>query len=103
MNRLVIAALSAASAGALLIASSPPAQAVAGDVVVFSTESQRLETYRNPEGCNKLPPAAHVLVNLSSSDLVIYGDPFCMTPGLTVDAGYGSHVPAGSGSFLIRR
>ncbi|MFI9450005.1 hypothetical protein [Amycolatopsis sp. NPDC052450] len=101
MNRLVIAALSAASVGALLIVPSPPAEAAAGNVVVFSTEFQRLDTFRNPEGCNKLPVAAHVLANLSSSDLVIHGDPFCLTPGLTVRAGYGSHVAAGSGSFSV--
>ncbi|WP_410585785.1 hypothetical protein [Amycolatopsis sp. lyj-108] len=101
MNRLVIAALSAASAGALLILPSPPAEAAAGSVVVFSTEFQRLDTFRNPEGCNKLPIAAHVLANLSSSDLVIHGDPLCLTPGLTVRAGYGSHVAAGSGSFSV--
>lgn len=103
MNRLVIAALSAASAGALLIVSSPPAQAAVGTVVVFSTELQQLETYENPEGCNKLPTAAHVLANLTFSELVVHGDPFCLTPGLTVDAGYGSHVPADSGSFSISR
>ncbi|ANN17221.1 hypothetical protein SD37_17275 [Amycolatopsis orientalis] len=103
MNRLVSAALSAVVAAALLIVSSPSAMAAAGNVVVFSTEFERLETYRNPEGCNKLPLSAHVLANLSSSDLVIHGDPLCLTPGLTVSPGYGSHVTPGSGSFSISR
>jgi len=103
MNRLVAAIVSAASVGALLIVPSPPAQAAAGNVVVFSTEFERLETYRNPEGCNKLPIAAHVLVNLSSSEVVVHGDPFCLTPGFTVNQGFGSHVAPGSGSFSVNR
>ncbi|WP_370310905.1 hypothetical protein [Amycolatopsis sp. WAC 01376] len=93
--------MSAASAGALLILPSPPAEAAAGSVVVFSTEFQRLDTFRNPEGCNKLPIAAHVLTNQTSSEVVVHGDPFCLTPGLTVNPGYGSHVAAGSGSFSV--
>ncbi|MFD5247883.1 hypothetical protein ACFWIW_25320 [Amycolatopsis sp. NPDC058340] len=103
MKRLVAAVLSAASVGALLIVPSPPAQAAAGNVVVFSTEFERLDTYRNPEGCNKLPIAAHVLVNLSSAEVVVHGDPFCLTPGLTVNQGFGSHVAPGSGSFSVNR
>ncbi|WP_340688030.1 hypothetical protein LCL61_18770 [Amycolatopsis coloradensis] len=101
MNRLVIAALSAASAGALMIVASPPAQAAAGEVVVFSTEFQRLDTYRNPEGCHKLPIAAHVLANRTSAEVVIHGDPLCLTPGMRVQAGFGSHVPSGTGSFSV--
>ncbi|EME51183.1 hypothetical protein [Amycolatopsis decaplanina] len=103
MNRFVTAVLSAASASMLLLASSPPAQAVAGEVVVFSHELQRLDSYKNPEGCNILPVAAHVLVNQSSSGVVVHGDPLCLTPGVRVEAGYGSHVPPMSGSFSISR
>ncbi|WP_414942741.1 hypothetical protein [Amycolatopsis sp. cmx-11-51] len=103
MNRLVHAALCAASASALLVASSPAAQAATGNVVVFSTELERLETYENPEGCTKLAPSAHVLANLTSSKLVVHGDPLCLTPGVTVDPGYGSHVQPGSGAFSISR
>lgn len=103
MNRLVNAALCTVSAGALMLVASPPAMAAEGSVVVFSTEFERLATYSNPEGCTKLPAAAHVLANLSSSDLVIYADPLCMTPGSTVKAGYGSHVTPGSGSFSTSR
>ncbi|RSN54597.1 hypothetical protein DMH01_36035 [Amycolatopsis sp. WAC 04182] len=101
MNRLAIAALSAASACALLIVASPAAQAAAGEVVVFSTEFQRLDTYRNPEGCHKLPIAAHVLANLTSAEVVVYGDPLCLMPGVRVPAGFGSHVPPGTGSFSV--
>ncbi|MEU9686110.1 hypothetical protein [Amycolatopsis japonica] len=103
MNRFFAAVSSAAAVGALLIVPSPPAQAVAGEVVVFSTEFERLDTYRNPEGCNKLPIAAHVLVNLSSSEVVIHADPLCLTPGLPVAPGFGSHVAPGSGSFSVNR
>ncbi|UMO99918.1 hypothetical protein [Amycolatopsis sp. EV170708-02-1] len=103
MKRFVAAVLSAASVGALLIVSSPPAQAAAGNVVVFSTEFQRLDTYRNPEGCTKLPIAAHVLVNLSSSEVVVHPDPLCLTPGMRVEQGFGSHVMPGSGSFSVNR
>ncbi|MFI5560240.1 hypothetical protein ACIA2T_13265 [Amycolatopsis japonica] len=103
MNRLVAAMSSAASVGALLIVPSPPAQAAAGEVVVFSTEFQRLDTYRNPEGCNKLPIAAHVLLNLSSAEVVVHSDPLCLTPGMPVNPGFGSHVTPGSGSFSVNR
>ncbi|OLZ58482.1 hypothetical protein [Amycolatopsis keratiniphila] len=103
MNRLVAAVLSAASVGALLIVPSPPALAAAGEVVVFSTEFQRLDNYRNPEGCNKLPVAAHVLLNLSSSEVVVHADPLCLTPGMVVGQGFGSHVTPGSGSFSVNR
>ncbi|MFB4263387.1 hypothetical protein [Nonomuraea sp. GTA35] len=30
---------------------------------------------------------------------VVYGDPFCLAPGLTIHPGYGAHVMPGSGSF----
>lgn len=101
MNRLVIAAMSAVSVGALLMVASPPAQAAAGEVVVFSTEFQRLDTYRNPDGCYKLPIAAHVLANLTSAEVGVHGDPLCLTPGMRVPAGYGSHVQPGTGSFSV--
>ncbi|MFC3453797.1 hypothetical protein [Amycolatopsis speibonae] len=103
MNRFVAAAVSAASAGALMIVPNPPAQASAGEVVVFSTEFTQLDTYRNPVGCKKLSITAHVLANQTSSDVVVHGDPLCLTPGLTVRPGYGSHVQPGSGAFSIRR
>lgn len=73
--------------------------AASGDVVVFSSEFQPLNTYSNPEGCQHLPPAAHVLSNLTDSPVKVYGDPFCLTPSLVVQPGYGTHVPGGAGSF----
>ncbi|MFF9208337.1 MULTISPECIES: hypothetical protein [unclassified Streptomyces] len=91
-----------AAAGALLAASAGSVTARAaepGDVVVFSTELAPLTVYHDPSGCQKLPPDAHVLTNQTDRPVVIYGDPFCLTPGLTVQPGYGSHVAPGSGSF----
>ncbi|MDA3643887.1 hypothetical protein LZ318_33265 [Saccharopolyspora indica] len=79
--------------------SAGTAAAAGGDVVVFETEVQQLTTYTSPEGCHKLPMAAHVLVNNTDKPVQIYGDPFCLTPSLTVAPGYGSHVAPGSGSF----
>ncbi|UNS99845.1 hypothetical protein MMF93_27885 [Streptomyces tubbatahanensis] len=66
---------------------------------MFSTEFQPLTHYENPEGCHKLPLDAHVLNNNTDQPVKVYGDPFCVTPGLTVQPGHGSHVAPGSGSF----
>ncbi|RKT89230.1 hypothetical protein SAMN05421805_1354 [Saccharopolyspora antimicrobica] len=79
--------------------SAGTAAAASGEVVVFETEMQQLTTYTAPEGCHKLPMAAHVLVNNTDQPVRIYGDPFCLTPSVTVQPGYGSHVAPGSGSF----
>ncbi|WP_406409210.1 hypothetical protein OG923_10335 [Streptomyces halstedii] len=78
-------------------ASAAPADT--GEVVVFRTEVAQLTTYDSPRGCHKLPADAHVLVNRSDRPVRVYGDPFCLTPGLTVQPGYGAHVVPGSGSF----
>ncbi|MGW3467627.1 hypothetical protein ACWDKQ_03980 [Saccharopolyspora sp. NPDC000995] len=78
-----------------------PASAATGQVTVFETEAQPLTTYENPDGCYKLPLAAHVLNNQTDKPVRIYGDPFCMTPSLTVEPGRGSHVAPGSGSFSL--
>jgi hypothetical protein len=91
-----------AAAGALLAASAATGTAAAaehGDVVVFTTEATPLTVYRDPQGCQKLPPDAHVLTNHTDRPVTVYADPFCLTPGLTVEPGYGSHVVPGSGSF----
>ncbi|NGO44692.1 hypothetical protein [Streptomyces ureilyticus] len=91
-----------AAAGALLAASAATGTAAAaeqGDVVVFTTEATPLTVYRDPQGCQKLPPDAHVLTNHTDRPVTVYADPFCLTPGLTVEPGYGSHVAPGSGSF----
>ncbi|GAA3863970.1 hypothetical protein [Streptomyces sedi] len=89
-------------AGAFFLAAtafSIPAHAAEGEVSVFSTEFGPLTTYDNPVGCHKLPLDAHVLSNQTERPVTIYADPFCVTPGLTVQPGYGSHVAPGSGSF----
>ncbi|WP_062213914.1 hypothetical protein [Streptomyces sp. NBRC 109706] len=89
-------------AGAVCLSAAvftPSAHAATGDVSVFGTELSPVTTYESPEGCHKLPLDAHVLINNSDSPVRIYGDPFCLTPSLTVQPGYGSHVAPGSGSF----
>ncbi|MCR3748861.1 hypothetical protein [Lentzea californiensis] len=101
MKRLFSAVLSTLAATALLVSVSPPAQAAAGRVAVFSTEFVPVKIYEDPRGCNKLPPDSHVLVNMTDADVVVYGDPFCLTPGLVVEEEHGSHV-AGSGSFSVK-
>jgi hypothetical protein len=68
-------------------------------VVVFSVEVTPLETYDNPEGCTSLPAGAPVLANLTDGDIAIYGDPTCFAPLVTVEEGYGTHVPAHGESF----
>ncbi|AXB48011.1 hypothetical protein A4R43_40835 [Amycolatopsis albispora] len=78
-----------------------PASAAAGRVVVFELEVIELTVYRNPDGCYKLPLAAHVLINETNDTVRIYGDPFCLTPSLSVAPDYGSHVAPGSGSFSV--
>ncbi|MEU8541395.1 hypothetical protein AB0C52_15630 [Streptomyces sp. NPDC048717] len=91
-----------AAIGALLAASAASGTAVAagsGDVVVFRTELSPLTVYDAPRGCQKLPGDAHVLTNRMDRPVTVYGDPFCLTPGLVVPPGHGSHVAPGSGSF----
>ncbi|MEV0600187.1 hypothetical protein AB0I82_12940 [Streptomyces sp. NPDC050315] len=98
-----VASVFALIAVALIASVSATAPATAapsdGEVTVFETEFQPLTTYENPEGCHKLPAGAHVLVNRSDKPVQIYGDPFCVTPSLTVQPGHGSHVAPGTGSF----
>lgn len=87
-------------AGALVIgAPGSSALAATGQVTVFETEVQELTTYDDPSGCQKLPPAAHVLNNKTDEPVRIYGDPLCVGPSLVVQPGHGSHVAPGSGSF----
>ena len=102
MRHLVTATLGMLAATALLASMNSPAQAVAGRVAVFSTEVTPIEIYRNPNGCNKLPLEAHVLVNLTNGDVVVHADPFCLSPGLVVKEEHGSHVPPGSGAFSVK-
>ena len=90
----------ALATGALVTGlSAGVATAASGEVTVFETELQPLTTYSAPEGCQKLPMAAHVLVNNTDEPVRIYGDPFCVGPSVTIPPGHGSHVAPGSGSF----
>ncbi|MDX3639061.1 hypothetical protein [Streptomyces sp. MB09-02B] len=87
---------------ALLAGTAAPGTAAAaepGEVVVFRTELAPLTVYPEPHGCHKLPADAHVLTNRTDRPVTVYGDPFCLTPGLTVQPGFGAHVAPGSGSF----
>ncbi len=68
-------------------------------VAVFSTELTPLSRFDDPSGCKLLPPAAHVLVNLTPAPVRVYADPVCLGPSLTVQPGFGSHVTPGAGSF----
>ncbi|CAM3385175.1 MULTISPECIES: hypothetical protein [Streptomyces] len=61
MLRPALAVSGAVLAGMMM--SGGTASAATGDVVVFQTELQPLTQYENPEGCHKLPAAAHVLTN----------------------------------------
>ncbi|MEV4394083.1 hypothetical protein [Nonomuraea sp. NPDC049607] len=98
--RLAALTLVLASATAPFVAAAP-ARAATGQVVVFQVEALPLEIYDDPGGCTKLPLAAHVLNNQTDQAVRIYGDPFCLGSSVTVRPGYGSHVPAGSGSFSV--
>lgn len=100
MRRLVLA-LAAPAAGifAVLSAAGTASAAADGDVSVFRTEVSPLSVYQNPSGCTKLPADSHVLMNRSDKPVTIYADPFCGTPGLTIQPDHGAHVPPGSGSF----
>lgn len=91
------AVLFAAAATALALPGA--ALADSDEVTVFETELQPLATYESPSGCEKLPPAAHVLNNRTEDPVRIYADPFCTGPSLLVAPGYGAHVAPGSGSF----
>ncbi|MFD7711412.1 hypothetical protein ACFV6E_02755 [Streptomyces sp. NPDC059785] len=100
MRRLRVPFVTLAAAAMVAIGvGSVPAHASTGKVYVFGTELEQVTTYENPSGCVKLPPTAHVLINETDAPVQIYGDPFCMTPSLSVQPGYGSHVASGSGSF----
>ncbi|QWF83839.1 hypothetical protein [Amycolatopsis sp. CA-230715] len=98
--RKIFQTLLVATLGTVFLVAVPvTASAAEGKVVVFETELNELTTYIDPEGCQKLPPLAHVLVNDTDSPVRIYADPFCLTPSLKVRPGYGSHVAPMSGSF----
>jgi hypothetical protein len=95
----LIGAVTLAAVCALAGAAPVQTRAVNGPVTVFSTEIAPLAVITNPDGCYKLPVDAHVLTNQTDGPVTLYADPFCATPSLTVQPGYGSHVAAGTGSF----
>lgn len=96
LPRIAAVLLAAAALGS---APGIASAAASGEVTVFQTEFQQLTTYEDPDGCHKLPAAAHVLTNGTDEPVRIYADPFCAGPSVAVQPGYGSHVAPGSGSF----
>ena len=103
MKKFLAGAAVIAVATTLATAVPAVAESASGKVIVFSTEVTELAVWEDPAGCVKLPVAAHVLVNQTDEDVKVYGDPFCISPGLTVAPGFGSHVPPGSGAFSVER
>jgi hypothetical protein len=103
MKKFLTVAALVAVATILTTAAPAVAEPATGTVTVFTTELSPATVYENPEGCVKLPVDSHVLVNQTDKDVIVYADPFCLTPGLTVAPGYGSHVALGSGSFSADR
>ncbi|RSS42487.1 hypothetical protein [Streptomyces sp. WAC08241] len=91
--------ISLVAAGSVLGTAVPALADAVGEGVVFSTEAQPLDVYRDPAGCQRLPTVAHVLANRTDEPVKVYGNPFCLGPSLTVQPGYGTHVPGGAGSF----
>lgn len=70
-------------------------------VLVFEHEFTSTTRFENPSGCVKLPPAGHLLANMTGSDVKLYVDPFCMTFSMVVPSGYGAHIPPVTGSFSV--
>ncbi len=68
-------------------------------VVVFSNELVPLQAYPDPHGCHRLPAISHVLNNETSRTVYLHADPFCLTPGIPIRPGYGSHTTQVAGSF----
>lgn len=104
MRKLLAAGVAAAACALTVTAVIPAAAdttANAGQVIVFSTEFQQLDTWENPTGCHKLPVAAHVLINQTGKVVRTFSDPLCLFPTLTVQPGYGAHVMPGTGSFSV--
>ncbi|MEV7674635.1 hypothetical protein [Streptomyces sp. NPDC088752] len=91
--------ISLVAAGSMLGTAAPALADAVGEVVVFSTEAQPLDVYRDPAGCQRLPTVAHVLTNRTDKPVKVYGNPFRLGPSLTVQPGHGTHVPGGAGSF----
>jgi hypothetical protein len=98
--RRIGSTLVAIGVGAVVMgASAFPAYADTGEVTIFFNEFVPLKTYEQPQGCHTLPPGAHVLNNQTDYPVRIYADPLCLSPSLTVQPGYGSHISPFMGSF----
>ncbi|MPZ65444.1 MAG: hypothetical protein GEU83_07965 [Pseudonocardiaceae bacterium] len=72
---------------------APPS--MTGQLVIFEHELAPLTSFNDPNRCNNAPPLAHLIVNLTDDDIVLYADDRCAVPLVTVKPGYGSHVAPG--------
>ncbi|MEV7216334.1 hypothetical protein AB0O31_25000 [Kitasatospora cineracea] len=99
VRKILVSLLAAGSVLGLAAPAPAAVRSASGDVVVFSTEAQPLDVYRDPAGCQQLPALAHVLTNQTDGPVKIYSNPFCLGPSVVVQPGYGTHVPGGAGSF----
>jgi hypothetical protein len=99
MRKTIVSVFAAAAVFGL--AGATPAFAAQGvnEVVVFSDELTPLQVYENPTGCVQLPTTATQLNNQTDQVVTLYGDPFCMTPGITVQPGHGARLAPGTGAF----
>jgi hypothetical protein len=68
-------------------------------VVVFTSELVPLQFYPDPHGCQPLPPLSHVVNNETPRTVYLHADPLCLTPGIPIRPGYGTHTTQVSGSF----
>ncbi|WP_433213117.1 hypothetical protein [Microtetraspora malaysiensis] len=94
----------AALSGTIFFAGVGQADAPGGEVVVFTTELEGLVKYPDPPAgsCLRLPPAAHVLINLTRSRVSIHATPSCLGPGIPVEPDHGRHAPpSGQFSFSV--
>lgn len=83
-----------------VLAWAGPSEAAGGEVVVFTTELEELDRYRDlpAGGCRRLPPTAHLLINLTDSKVFIHAGPLCLGPGVPVEPNHGWHAPPGGQS-----
>jgi hypothetical protein len=87
-----------------LFLGAAPAHAATGEVVVFTTEFEDVVRYTDPASgsCVRLPVTAHVLVNLSDTDVRLHAGTWCGGPGVTVEPERGWHAPpSGLFSFSV--
>lgn len=105
MRRVVRSVVGIAAAAALLGGGAATAQAdpdggrADGSVLVFKNELTPSGRYDDPSGCTQLPMDAHLLTNLTDSDVKVYGDPYCTALSLTVPPGTGAHIQTPISSF----